>query len=334
MISALDPVTLNSWYPALKADALNAGEHKPARLFDHDFIIWRSGDGLRAFEDRCPHRGTRLSLSDRTCVNVLSCPYHGWEFDASGACTAMPAQPGGVAIGNVALNAVKVTEAYGLAWLCLGPEPADEPEFDGVDAQFALAISGPHSVAAAGPRIIENFLDMSHFPFVHQGYLGDDVSAQVPNYKVYVDDAGVHVRDLVVTQPKANLLANTPQDIRYTYDVIAPLQAILTKVEHLPDPPQPKRPDDIIAMLVQPVSEDSSVAWTVLARSYGLEQDEADFISFQDTIFLQDKAILESQQPKPLPLNLAQEKHQTCDKVSLAYRRWLSKQGVTFGVSL
>ncbi|MFD0524178.1 Rieske 2Fe-2S domain-containing protein [Paractinoplanes durhamensis] len=45
------------------------------------------------FADRCPHR--LVPLSAATVENGrLRCAYHGWEFDASGACVTLPSQEG------------------------------------------------------------------------------------------------------------------------------------------------------------------------------------------------------------------------------------------------
>jgi phenylpropionate dioxygenase-like ring-hydroxylating dioxygenase large terminal subunit len=53
---------------------------------------------------------------------------------------------------------------------------------------------------------------------------------------------------------------------------------------------------------------------------------------FQHTIFTQDQPVLESQNPKRLPLDLRAEVHTAADKASSAYRRFLSQQSITFGV--
>jgi phenylpropionate dioxygenase-like ring-hydroxylating dioxygenase large terminal subunit len=46
-----------------------------------------------AFADRCPHR--LVPLSAATMVGGrLQCAYHGWQFDAAGACVALPSQEG------------------------------------------------------------------------------------------------------------------------------------------------------------------------------------------------------------------------------------------------
>jgi hypothetical protein len=55
-------------------------------------------------------------------------------------------------------------------------------------------------------------------------------------------------------------------------------------------------------------------------------------LAFQDTIFLQDKPVLESQRPRLLPLTAGAESHVAVDKCAVAYRRFLHQQGITFGV--
>jgi phenylpropionate dioxygenase-like ring-hydroxylating dioxygenase large terminal subunit len=54
--------------------------------------------------------------------------------------------------------------------------------------------------------------------------------------------------------------------------------------------------------------------------------------SFQHTIFCQDQPVLESQRPKRLPLDPRSEMHTSVDRLSGAYRRYLRRLDVTFGV--
>ena len=53
---------------------------------------------------------------------------------------------------------------------------------------------------------------------------------------------------------------------------------------------------------------------------------------FQQIIFSQDKPILENQYPKRLPLDPRAETPIRADKTAIAYRRWLTDLGVTYGV--
>ena len=328
MIDALDQTTATQWYPVARAKDLALDTHLGVTLLGKRAILWRTASGLHAFEDQCPHRGAQLSISHHNCGESLQCPYHGWRFDRDGKCIAMPAHADGAPMGDARLTPFAIAERYGLIWLNIGSAPLELPALEGCDERFRIAISGPFDVAACGPRIIENFLDMSHFDYVHDGLLGNlKAPSPAPQYALTSDDNGLHVSDMIVTQPKANALAADESNIHYTYHVSHSMMAHLTKG------PDDNMIDDIIAIIVQPVEETKSIVWTVLARSYGLDKDDEEFIRFQDTIFLQDQAVLESQRPMHLPLDLKAEAHQQCDRVSIAYRRFLKAKGVRYGVA-
>ncbi len=108
--------------------------------------------------------------------------------------------------------------------------------------------------------------------------------------------------------------------------MVRPLTAILTKV---PDVQQGFH--EAISLHVQPVEEESSRVWLVMAMT-NFEQDEATLREFQDRIFLQDRPILESQTPRRLPLAPGTESPVRADRMSLAYRRYLRELGLRYGV--
>jgi phenylpropionate dioxygenase-like ring-hydroxylating dioxygenase large terminal subunit len=87
-----------------------------------------------------------------------------------------------------------------------------------------------------------------------------------------------------------------------------------------------------IGLFICPVTPESSRVWFRLAVA-DLETPDAQLQSFQHTIFTQDQPILESQQPKTLPLDLRAELHTVADKMSSSYRRYLQRSCITFGVS-
>jgi phenylpropionate dioxygenase-like ring-hydroxylating dioxygenase large terminal subunit len=37
------------------------------------------------------------------------------------------------------------------------------------DPHYQCVLCGPYGIGTSAPRIIENFLDMAHFPFIHPG---------------------------------------------------------------------------------------------------------------------------------------------------------------------
>lgn len=323
-----DELLLNDWHPVENARALRTGAVIATRLLGTDLALWRAADGApRAWLDRCPHRGTRFSIGSIE-NDQLVCGYHGWHFAANGHCSEIPAMPGFVPPRNACATTYPVLESHGLVWVCLGSAKSAPPPFPEAAAPgLRTVVCGPYDVAASGPRIVENFLDMAHFGYVHRGILGDPARAEVKDYEVRpLEGGGVIATGCFAWQPRANSLIEGGSEVEYTYRVTRPLTAILTKI-----PQAQSNFHEAISLHVQPLDEEASRAWIVLAMS-DRGQSEESLREFQDTIFLQDRPILESQQPRRLPLRPGAEVAVACDRMSQAYRRYLAEQGLRYGV--
>ena len=235
---------------------------------------------------------------------------------------------GSVTVRRPDTGALHQDERYGLIWVCLGtpsrgvliiPE-ADEPDRPAV-------VVGSVGVRAAGPRVIENFLDLGHLGYVHAGYLGDDPHTRVLAYAVDpLPDGGIIATGCKMYQPQASPAATEGFDVDYIYKVERALTTCLYKSN-----PLYRDRFDIIYLFVQPVSEETSVAHPLLLCLPDGTTPQA-LRAFQQTIFMQDKPILENQVPKRLPLADGAELPIVADKSSVAYRRWLTAIGLTYGV--
>lgn len=330
------------WHPvALGRDVVQAP--LAVCVLEQDLVLWRNPEGqVQAFVDRCPHRGARLSLG-RVENGHLECPYHGWQFAAGGQCVKVPAVPAFTPPPQHCVRSFAVQEAYGLVWVQLQAAAAAEaaegeaaqapvalPAFEAeADARLRKLNCGPYDVAASAPRIIENFLDMSHFGFVHEGWLGArDTTAMAP-YNVEATATGVKATNCKAVQPQSNVHSTAAAEVEYTYEVTAPYTALLTKV---PEAGTSKDGwHEAIGLFVCPVTPETSRVWFRLAVA-DFESSDETLAAFQHTIFTQDQPVLESQQPKALPLDPRAELHSAADRMSSAYRRYLKASGVTFGV--
>ena len=109
-----------------------------AQLLGREIALWRSDAGaVNAWENRCPHRGVRLSIGYNT-GNELRCQYHGWRFAAgSGQCTLIPAHPTQKPASGIRVGVYAAVERHHLVWVNL-------------DAQ----IGAPDEAGAAVPRPI------------------------------------------------------------------------------------------------------------------------------------------------------------------------------------
>lgn len=325
----MDPVLYNDWHPVALSNQVAAGAMLATDLLETRVVLWRDSEGvLHAWEDRCPHRGTRLSMGSLQ-NDSLTCPYHGWRFGKEGRCIHIPALPQAPLKAQVATYHVQ--EQYGMAWVCLGtPAHAGPPAFpEFADDKLRKVWCGHYDVQSSAPRIVENFLDMAHFAFVHEGILGDKEQPVVPDYTVESFDdpeygSGVWAKQCYAWQPQASRSATGGSDIEYTYRVVRPLTTILTK-----HPPGAIR--EAIALFSQPLTETSTRVWIIMALNDFTSSYES-MRAFQDTIFLQDKPILESQHPARLPLTPGAEVSVLCDRMSLAYRSYLKQQDLQYGV--
>ena len=320
------------WHPvALVGDVAQAPV--AVQLLEQAVVLWRDATGaVQAFSDQCPHRGARLSLGRVTQQGQLECPYHGWQFAADGRCTQVPALPTFVPPPGHCARAFAAREAYGLVWVRMVEEgSAALPVFAAEnDVRLRKLNCGPYDVAASAPRIIENFLDMSHFAFVHEGWLGSRDATAIDDYRVEATPTGLLATGCKAWQPQSNLHSTAPAQVEYTYEVTAPYAAVLTKVPEAGTTALDGWRESI-ALFICPITPVRSRVWFRLAVADFDSPDEK-LQAFQHTIFTQDQPVLESQMPQCLPLDLREELHTAADKASSAYRRFLRDSGITFGV--
>ena len=223
-----------------------------------------------------------------------------------------------------------IRQRFGFIWTTLGTPERDVfpmPEADEPDRRYVPC--GVVSVKASGLRIVENFLDMAHFPFVHTDILGSEPHTEVEHYNVEIrrDVDEVWATNCQFFQPQAALSATEGIMTQYIYRVMTPFTTLLYKTC-----PNSANRWDLICLFVQPVDVDRCRAHPVM---YLIDEvsTTSSLIEFQQLIFLQDRIILENQRPVLLPLEPRSEIPTRADASSIAYRRWLKEKGVTYGTS-
>jgi phenylpropionate dioxygenase-like ring-hydroxylating dioxygenase large terminal subunit len=216
---------------------------------------------------------------------------------------------------------------YGLAWLCLGTPTRDIVDFPEMrEADRVVCTGGSVAVAVSGLRAVENFLDLGHLAFVHAGYLGEEPHTQISAYKVEpLADGGILATQCRVYQPRPSPVESHGFEVDYIYAVRRPYIVELFKAN-----PIEQDRMDMIALLLQPVTEERCVAHILLAYPPH-HVDVASLRWFQQLIFGQDRPILENQIPKRLPLDPRAEISVRADSSSVHYRRWLASVGVRYG---
>ncbi|MCM2400618.1 aromatic ring-hydroxylating dioxygenase subunit alpha [Rhizobium sp. S153] len=227
-------------------------------------------------------------------------------------------------------EALPITRRFGFIWTTIGEPEKDifpVPEADEPDRRYVPC--GAVSVKASGLRIVENFLDMAHFPFVHTDILGAEPNTEVMHYNVEIrrDVDEVWATNCQFFQPQAALSAKDGIMTQYIYRVMTPFTTLLYKTC-----PNSASRWDVICLFVQPLDPDRCRAHPVMYLIDDVSTT-TELIHFQQLIFLQDRIILENQRPVLLPMEPRSEIPTRADASSIAYRRWLKEKGVTYGTS-
>ena len=101
-------------------------------LLGQELAVWRADDGtVNAWENRCPHRGVRLSIGTNL-GHALKCRYHGWTYESGSArCIAIPCHPRLTPAAAIRVRAYPCAERQGLVWVRLEGEGDGE---DGIES--------------------------------------------------------------------------------------------------------------------------------------------------------------------------------------------------------
>jgi phenylpropionate dioxygenase-like ring-hydroxylating dioxygenase large terminal subunit len=138
-------------------------------------VLYRGGGGApSALLDRCAHRNVPLSLG--TCVEAgaIQCAYHGWRFDGTGACLAVPGRMVEDEIAGSRSRRVPMfacVEQDGFVWVYSTPDekPAGPPpRFPHLDDSRYGVIRRSFRIEGPMHAAIENALDVPHTAFLHR----------------------------------------------------------------------------------------------------------------------------------------------------------------------
>jgi phenylpropionate dioxygenase-like ring-hydroxylating dioxygenase large terminal subunit len=321
----LDPLLRRQWLAIAWSPEVLAGKPLARQALGVEVVLWRSSGAVHCWRDLCIHRGAKLSLGTVKGGDCLACPYHAWEYNADGRCVRIPAQPEVTPPAKARAQTFEARERYGIIWVRFEKSAEELPDFAfGDDPAFRLVPAGPYRFRALGPRVIENFFDVAHLGIVHAGLLGDPERVRIEEYEVAMTARGPEASDIRIWQPDPDGTGQAAL-VNYRYWAIGPLTAGLQKVHG--------QQRFGILLQVLPVDAEFCEARMVIAMNYGHGIPAEEIAGFQDMVAAQDKAIVESQRPELLPLDLHEELHLRSDRMAIAYRKWLREIGFTYGTA-
>ena len=249
----------------------------------------------------------------------------------------MPAAPDEKPMKKAVAFPYHAEERFGFVWVCLGEPHSDIPTFpDWDDAEFMKVHSGPYVYNANGYRAIENFIDASHFPFVHAGLNGvKDNADRLDPYTVEEVETGLKSSEVRVFQPVGDATGH-PLVAFYTYHALRPLVAYFRKRTQRSDASgQPiTEHSDLFGTFftVQMVDDKHCIVRVCAALNVRPSPDPKAVRDRADVIFNQDKDIVETQRPERIPTELRYELHHRTDLMGQRYRMWLRNKGISYGV--
>jgi phenylpropionate dioxygenase-like ring-hydroxylating dioxygenase large terminal subunit len=114
--------------------------------------------------------------------DIVQCPYHGLEFDPTGACVLNPHGTKNIP-SRARVRSYPTIEKHKAIWIWMGDQPADPakvPDFSVLDNVPELHATKRDriTIKANYELIIDNLLDLSHTSYLHEGILGNSETVE------------------------------------------------------------------------------------------------------------------------------------------------------------
>ncbi|HEX3464716.1 MAG TPA: Rieske 2Fe-2S domain-containing protein [Candidatus Elarobacter sp.] len=261
------------WFPALLAGEVAEPDGTPVavRLLGEDLVAFRDTQGrVGLIDERCPHRLASLAIGRNEDCG-LTCIYHGWKFDVTGACVEMPTEPEGYGFKNrIRITAYPTHEAGGMIWTYMGP-PEQQPPFPAYG--WTALPREQRGIVKIGIRAnylqtVEGAIDSAHSWFLHRGSSRDwqkrfEIS-QDHSPKLEAEDTAYGFRYAAIRKPIEN--ADTTKYVRVTLFA-------LPSTAFIPPPLNPDLPAH--TQIFVPVDDETTMLFDVFHSQNGTPVDEA-----------------------------------------------------------
>lgn len=174
------------WHPLAASDSLREGQVLAGALLEQPLLLTRDSGVVRAFRNRCPHRGVPFALpgeqgtlpQGRACRRLV-CPYHGWTYDLRGQLRAAARESDFLepfCREDWPLEAFACRDVGGLIWVAGGQEALSlEDQLDLLMQEAGDALARPRRLLGVDKRTLncnwkiahDNTLDDYHVAIAH-----------------------------------------------------------------------------------------------------------------------------------------------------------------------
>ena len=299
----------------------------PVTLLDRKLVIAELDSSIVAMDNRCRHRSASLSLGwvEENCIR---CPYHGWLYNQDGRVVEIPSAPDIEIPEKAKVKRYDTEIRYNLVWVRLDPSLATTipvcPAWD--NDELKCLEPAPYIWPTSCARRVENYTDLAHFPFIHDGSLGNRSVTVFPIPDIdqlqgelrFTYRPEQHGRQLA--GPEGNLT-----ELAYTdYRIILPFTVNLELTTN-----------DGNRMglwhIASPIDSGHCKNFWITSRSGDKDNLEADegLVKFQLQILNEDEPIICSQVPPEIP-EPGHELPIKTDKLHVYYRRRLKELSTAY----
>ena len=234
----------------------------------------------------------------------LQCGYHGFTFDSSGACVAIPGQDH--VPPRVGVASYPVIERHGFLWIWMGEKGRDDPalipDFSRAADPNWATVHERLPIAANYLLVCENLIDLSHVGFVHAKTIGTDDSGSKLDFSRGADVVKV-VREPVEveTAPHNAKQGMGPRSVLEKSITFTPPCHIVIDVRTTEVAPGNNNPMSLgitVLNACTPETDSSTHYFWVSARDYQQDDKQVDAFMKKLTVaaFDEDKDMLEAQQ--------------------------------------
>lgn len=299
----------NTWYMAAWANEVPEGELFNRTILGESVLLYRLQDGtIAAIGNRCPHRFAPLSMG-KLCGNAVRCPYHGLEFDSTGACVHNPHGEGKIPAA-ARVKAYPVVERHLAVWIWMGDAERADPD---LIADYAFLADTRPTARNTGylhstcnyQLLCDNIMDLSHVDFLHPTTLGGGALSSVGAQVSELDRDRVRIlweaRNEVAPPAFAAHMPDpsAPADVWSEVIWSAPSLMHLGAGVTAPGRPYSEGVSSSNLHIMTPESESTTHYFFANTRSF--LQDDGEFNSFIDQILIgvfanEDKPMVEAQQ--------------------------------------
>jgi vanillate O-demethylase monooxygenase subunit len=301
-MATTDRFLRNAWYVAASSEEIGRSP-LPRLLLGEPVVLYRRADGMPvALEDRCCHRRAPLSKG-KVIGDRLQCGYHGFTFDASGACVAIPGQEN--VPPRIGVRSYTLAERHGFVWIWMGEaakaDPSRIPDFKENSApgwwptRVLLPIKGHYQL------VVENLMDLSHVAFVHGETIGSDDTSATLEFDRGPDYVRLIRKAPDIATPHFYLLnglaARSDQVKTITFIPPCFVSILVTTTERVPGKADPRSVNIFIHHACVPETERSTHYFIVSARDFeagpGAEDKSRQTLI---KVFDEDRDIIEAQE--------------------------------------